>query len=658
MNGVSPLRWKEKFESKQFADKYHYDGPLGPDYTPKATTLRLWAPTAEKVAVRLYRTGQGALSEKTLPLKLGEKGVWSCVLEGDQAGRYYNFVVTVDGITRETVDPYARAAGINGLRGMILSPEAATPEGWEKDRRPVIPAGRRSVWEISVRDFSADPSSGVPIAHRGKFLAFTHPDTTLNDAGICHTCLSYLKQLGVGYVQLMPIYDFGSVNEERASPSRYNWGYDPVNYNVPEGSYATDPYRGEVRVRELKQMVQALHEAGIGVVMDVVYNHMYHWENPLNDTVPYYFFRQNSDGSPSNGSGCGNETASERAMCRRYIIDSLVYWATEYHLDGFRFDLMGLIDVDTMNAARAALDALPGGKSILMYGEPWQGGASAMQGMASDKGNVYLLDDRIGVFSDGTRDAIKGSCFDAREPGYVSGRWDSRFGVGAGVAAWCRSTSFCPKTPGQVISYVSAHDNYTLWDKLKRVAHQYPDYESREELVLAQNRMSAGIYLTGLGIPFMQAGEEFARTKWGEHNSYNSDLSINKLDWNRVQAFGDLVSYYRGLLGLRAHFPRLSAWDSVTPGAIQFMKVPEPMVAWTLDAAPEDVTPWRTIAVFYNPLQRDCRVTLPAGKWRVLCDGTDATLWHGAAMYVGGDTVVKPVSVTVFGLLDKNYPEE
>ena len=462
MNEISPLRWKECFDSQRFADAYHYDGPLGPEYTPEATTLRLWAPTADKVAVLLYRSGQGALCEESVPMERGKQGVWSCTLPGDQDGRYYTFAVTVDGIERETVDPYARTAGVNGLRGMILSPKSATPAGWETDQRPWIPESKRVIWEVSVRDFSADASSGVPLAHRGKYLAFTHTDTSLNDAGMFRTCLSYLKQMGVTYVQLMPIFDFGSVNEERSSPVRYNWGYDPTNYNVPEGSYATDPYRGEVRVQELKQMIHALHEAGIGVVMDVVYNHMYRWENPLNDTVPYYFFRQNPDGSPSNGSGCGNETASERAMCRRYIIDSLVYWATEYHLDGFRFDLMGLIDVDTMNAARAALDALPGGESILMYGEPWQGGASAMQGMASDKGNVYLLDDRIGVFSDGTRDAIKGSCFDAREPGYVSGRWDSRFGVGASVAAWCRSTAFCPKTPGQVISYVSAHDNYTL----------------------------------------------------------------------------------------------------------------------------------------------------------------------------------------------------
>lgn len=650
MRESSPLGWKEYFENPRFAEEYTYDGPLGPDYTPSCTTLRLWAPTAKKVSVLLYRTGQGALCEETVPMVRERQGVWSCHLLGDQNGRYYTFSVTVDGITRETVDPYARTAGVNGQRGMILRPGSADPEGWENDRRPEIPASRRVVWETSVRDFSSAENSGVPLPHRGKYLAFTHRHTTLNDEGMYPTCLSYLKNMGISYVQLMPIYDFGSVNEERSTPGRYNWGYDPVNYNVPEGSYATDPYRGEVRVRELKSMIQALHAAGIGVIMDVVYNHMYRWENPLNDTVPYYFFRQNPDGSPSNGSGCGNETATERAMCRRYILDSLLYWAQEYHLDGFRFDLMGLIDVDTMNAARAALDALPGGKSILMYGEPWQGGASGMRTMASDKGNVYLLDDRIGVFSDGTRDSIKGSCFDAREPGYVSGRWESRFGVGASVAAWCRSNSFCPKTPGQVVSYVSAHDNYTLWDKLQRVAHQMPDYENRDELVLAQNRMCAGIYLTSLGIPFMLSGEEFARTKWGEHNSYNSDLSINQLDWSRVKKYMDLVVYYRGLLRLRAQFPRLSAWDADTPNAIEFLKVPEPMVAWRLSAAHPDESVWGALAVYYNPLQKDCVVTLPEGSWQLLCSGKDSYLWQKHSAVYRDRVILEPVSVTVFGL--------
>ena len=312
--------------------------------------------------------------------------------------------------------PDARTAGVNGLRSMILDAPRIDPPDWNHDHRVIVPASRRTVWEVSVRDFSQDPACGVRNAWRGKFMAFTQKGTTLSSAGTFPTCLDYLKRLGVGYVQLMPIFDFGSVDESRPLTRQYNWGYDPTNYNVPEGSYSTDPAKGEVRVRECKEMIAALHAAGIGVIMDVVYNHMYRSENPLNSTVPYYFFRQNPDGSFSNGSGCGNEFASERPMARKYLIDSVLYWAQEYHIDGFRFDLMGLYDVDTMNELRAALDALPGGRSILMYGEPWQSGGSQLHRYEANKANLAMLSERIGVFCDNTRDVIKGGCFDAREP--------------------------------------------------------------------------------------------------------------------------------------------------------------------------------------------------------------------------------------------------
>ncbi len=378
MKAKTPLEWKRLFESEAFQREKDYTGPLGADYAPAGTTLRLWAPTAQSAEVRLYRSGSNGEAFAALPMQPGEQGLWTCFLPGERAGSYYTYVVTVDGIARETADPYACTSGLNGLRSMILSPAMAAPEGWADDVRPVIPPEKRVIWEINVRDFSADPASGVRMSCRGRYTAFGCEGTTLEQDDTHPTCLAYLQRLGAGYVQLMPVYDFGSVDESHSSPEKYNWGYDPVNFNVPDGSYCSDPCRGEVRVRELKELVAALHKAGIGVVMDVVYNHMYRWDNPLNDTVPYYFFRQKADGSPSNGSGCGNETASERPMCRRYILDSLRYWAKEYHLDGFRFDLTGLLDVGTMNAARAALDALPDGESILMYGEPWQGGESTI----------------------------------------------------------------------------------------------------------------------------------------------------------------------------------------------------------------------------------------------------------------------------------------
>ena len=303
------------------------------------------------------------------------------------------------------------------------------------------------------------------------------------------------------------------MDEAKPLLRQYNWGYDPTNYNVPEGSYSTDPTRGEVRIRECREMIAALHAAGIGVVMDVVYNHMYRSENPLNDTVPCYFFRQNEDGSFSNGNGCGNEFASERPMARRYMIDSILYWAQEYHIDGFRFDLMGLYDVETINAVRAALDTLPGGRDILMYGEPWQGGGSQLHRYEANKANLAMLNERIGIFCDDTRDTIKGGCFNAREPGYVEGRPGSFWDIGGAVAAWCRSDRLPPHAPSQIVSYVSAHDNFTLWDKLLLVRYEKPEFTAADSTALAQNRLAAGIYLTSFGLPFLQAGEEFARTK-------------------------------------------------------------------------------------------------------------------------------------------------
>lgn len=422
MAAKTPAQWKILFENVPFHRENYYTGPLGPDYTPGGTCLRLWAPTAEAVTVTLYHKGDGGAVLGTEPLVRGAHGVWSVWLPGEQHGRYYTFAVTVDGITRETGDPYARAAGVNGVRSMIVDLARTAPSGWERDVRPTIPPAQRAVWEVSVRDFSQDAASGVRPAWRGKYMAFTQQGTTLHGDGIHPTCLNYLKRLGVKYVQLMPIFDFGSVDEAKPLLRQYNWGYDPTNFNVPEGSYSTDSTRGEVRIRECREMIAALHAAGIGVVMDVVYNHTYRTENPLNNTVPYYFFRQNPDGSFSNGSGCGNEFASERPMARRYLIDSILYWAKEYHIDGFRFDLMGLYDAESINAVRAALDALPGGRDILLYGEPWQGGASQLHRYEANKANLAMLNERVGIFCDDTRDAIKGGCFDAREPGYVEGK--------------------------------------------------------------------------------------------------------------------------------------------------------------------------------------------------------------------------------------------
>ena len=467
--------------------------------------------------------------------------------------------------------------------------------------------------------------------------------------GIHPTCLNYLKRLGVKYVQLMPIFDFGSVDEAKPLLRQYNWGYDPTNFNVPEGSYSTDPTRGEVRIRECREMIAALHAAGIGVVMDVVYNHTYRTENPLNNTVPYYFFRQNPDGSFSNGSGCGNEFASERPMARRYLIDSILYWAKEYHIDGFRFDLMGLYDAESINAVRAALDSLPGGRDILLYGEPWQGGASQLHRYEANKANLAMLNERVGIFCDDTRDAIKGGCFDAREPGYVEGKPGSFWDIGAAVAAWCRSDRLPPHAPSQIVSYVSAHDNFTLWDKLLCVRYEKPEFTARDTVALAQNRLAAGIYLTSFGLPFMQAGEEFARTKKGVSNSYRSSPALNRLDWNRAEQYHALVDYYRGLLALRAAFPRLGSTDRHAPEALQFFALEQPLVGWMLPAVWGDGAAWSALCVFYNPTDTTRTVSLPAGQWKLLSDGTSSSLWRGQSRIFTGKAALAPYSATVFG---------
>ena len=578
MTVKTPAELKTLYESISFDLQTTYTGPLGQEYAVSGTHLRLWAPTAQRVEVSLYRKGSGGEPIGTLPLERGQQGVWSIYLPGDQHGRYYTYTVTVDGISRQTGDPYARAAGVNGTRSMIVDLARTAPSGWERDVRPVIPPEQRAVWEVSVRDFSQDAASGVRPAWRGKFMAFTQQGTTLHGDGIHPTCLNYLKRLGVKYVQLMPIFDFGSVDEAKPLLRQYNWGYDPTNYNVPEGSYSTDPARGEVRIRECREMIAALHAAGIGVVMDVVYNHMYRNENPLNNTLPSYFFRQNKDGSFSNGSGCGNEFASERPMARRYMIDSILYWAQEYHIDGFRFDLMGLYDVETINAVRAALDTLPGGRDILMYGEPWQGGGSQLHRYEANKANLAMLNDRIGIFCDDTRDTIKGGCFNAREPGYVEGS-----------------------------------------------------------------------YLTSFGLPFLQAGEEFARTKKGKGNSYRSSPALNRLDWERAEKYHALVDYYRGLLALRARFPRLSSTDPHAPDALYFFSLEQPLVGWQLPAQWGDGAAWQALCVFYNPTETSKAVPLPVGRWQMLSDGISSSLWRGPARVYEHEAVLMPYSATIFG---------
>lgn len=634
---------------QQACELPYYNGTdLGANYTPAATTFKLWAPTAAGVTVELFATGTdaepGAHHLGAHALAWERDGVWSLTLPGDWKNTYYLYHLQFhDGRTTDAVDPYARTAGANGQRAMVLDLDAAAPEGWAEDKRPAIPPHARSVWEVHVADFSADEHSGVPAAWRGKFMGFVPADTTLDGDGEHPTCLNYLKDLGVSHVQLQPIFDYATVDETRPDGG-YNWGYDPQNYNVPEGSFATDAFHGEVRVRECRAMVAALHRAGLGVIMDVVYNHTYHGDSNLERTVPGYWNRRWPNDQMTNGSGCGCDLASERPMVRKYIVDSVLYWATTYHIDGFRFDLMALEDADTMNAIRAALDALPGGQDILLYGEPWQGGSTNFEGGArpADKRALDVLNERIGFFCDDTRDSIKGNVFDAANAGYVNGAPQHGYEVLHSIGAWRGGQhGYWPRQAGQVVQYISAHDNLTLWDKLAAVGRRW-DYDAPDADLLAQNRLAAGIYLTCQGLPFMQAGEEWGRTKHGDHNSYKGPLETNKLDWTRAYRpeFAALTAFYRGMLAIRRACPRLA-------GAYG---EPEPFIlalpGWLIGFVPESGSDTDTVVVYYNPERTRQWATLPHGSWRKLSDGVHA----GATPFgpVFRDALeLPPVSVTV-----------
>ena len=497
-------------------DKWAYNGnDLGANYTPNSTTFKVWAPTADEVTLDLYDKGseaEGSKSIKTKDMTLDEKtGVWSASISGDLSGKYYTYSVTYGDETKVTGDVYAKGCGVNGLRSMVVNPAAVNPLNWENDNHVyVAQQTNASVWEISVADFSSSETSGVSEANRGKFLAFTESGTTIDGIqGGTPTCVDYLKKLGVKYVQIMPMYDFGSVDESKDIMKQYNWGYDPVNYNCPEGSYSTNPYDGNTRIKECKQMIQALHNAGIGVVMDVVYNHTYSTDSWFQYTVPNYYYRVNPDGSFSNGSGCSNDTASEHLMFRKYMVDSVTYWAKEYHIDGFRFDLMGLHDVTTMNAIREALDKLyedGSGQKILMYGEAWKMDTfAAPNTVMANQNNLKQLNARIGAFDDTLRDGIKGSTFGGGV-GFVQ-NGSSRSSIKTGFLGQSDSSTGWASAPTQCVSYASCHDNLALYDKLVDSVYNNGKYRDRDENLVAMNKLSAAIVMTSQGIPFFLGGE-------------------------------------------------------------------------------------------------------------------------------------------------------
>ncbi|MBD5545491.1 MAG: type I pullulanase [Lachnospiraceae bacterium] len=614
------------FDSKEFGAQYHYEGKdLGAVYGKEQTTFKVWAPTAKAIELCTYPDGaQGACLQK-YPMEKQEHGVWSVCVEGDLEGTYYTYRINIDGKIRETQDIYGKACGVNGSRSMVVDLKKTDPAGWQEDFFDRKGQTAPAIYELHIKDFSSDPCSGITKEHRGKYLAFTETDTTLNGQGKTVTCLSYLKQLGISHIHLLPTFDFASVDESKPLDDQFNWGYDPENYNVPEGGYATDAADGHVRIREFKQMVQSIHNAGMGVIMDVVYNHTYKADSAFQKTVPDYYYRIWEDGTWSDGSCCGNDTASERYMFRKFMIESVCYWAEEYHIDGFRFDLMGLHDVETMNEIRKALDMLPGGRDILMYGEPWRGKETAMRkgSIPALKKNVAELDQRIAIFNDDTRDAIKGSVFLEKDAGYINGNEELGIQIPSCVLAWCDGKGeYMPKNPGQIITYVSAHDNFTLWDKLNFTLLDEPEFYQRKEEVLQLNRMAAGMVMTSLGTPFFQAGEEFGRTKNGIGDSYATESAINQLDWKRAEEYGDLVEYYKGLLTIRKHFRALTTKEREILERFSFMDTNlQETVAFHIQGIEAEGDWWKELFVIYHNMEQKKEMELPEGSWELLCDG-------------------------------------
>ena len=611
------------FSTKAFENAYHYDGELGAIYEKEKTTFRVWAPTATSVMLNLFTAGNDVDAYETVEMESSGQGVWEYVLTGDHHGVYYTYTVTNLGISQEAVDPYARAVGVNGLRAMVVDLDGTDPKGWEEDKKPELKDFTDAIiYELHVRDLSISEDSGIE--HKGKFLGLTEEGTT--GPGGVSTGLSHLIDLGVTHLHLLPAFDFRSIDETKLEENNFNWGYDPQHFNVPEGSYSTDPYHGEVRIREFKEMVMALHDNDIRVVMDVVYNHTgASGDSDFTKMVPGYYYRMNEDGSFSNGSGTGNETASERSMMRKYIVDSVVYWAQEYGVDGFRFDLMALHDIDTMKAVRAALDEID--PTILIYGEGWTGGDSPLPDKEKAlKRNTWRMDG-IAAFSDDIRDGMKGHVFTDEDRGFINGAEDMEESMKFGIVASIDhpevnyqdvkySKSFWAKEPSQTITYVEAHDNLTLWDKL-----MISNSDAKEEELIRMHRMASAVVLTSQGIPFLHAGSDFLRTKDGNHNSYNAPDEINKLVWERKSTYLDNVDYIEGLIDMRKAHPAFKMDSAQEVRAhLSFLEMPEKnMVGYRIDGEAVG-DEWAEIVVLMNANAEERSYALE-GNWNVMVNG-------------------------------------
>jgi len=599
-----------------------YEGnDLGLTYTPQQSTFKIWGPTADQSRIHLYEKGLGGDPIETLDMERTDQGVWAISIDNDLKNNFYTFQVNIDGNWLDEVpDPYAKAVGANGLRAMVVDLKETDPEGWADDQRPPLEGYQDIIiYELHVRDLSIHEESGIK--NKGKFLGLTETGTT-NDAGLDH-----IKSMGVTHVHLLPSFDFRSLDETRPEDDRYNWGYDPLNYNVPEGIYSTDPYDGKVRIREFKQMVKALHEAGLRVVLDVVYNHTgFTEQSNFNQLVPGYYYRQDAMGNFADGSACGNETASERPMMRKFMLESVRHWIEEYHLDGFRFDLMALHDIETMNQiSEMARNIDP---SIFIYGEGWQAGGSPLEeDKQANKFNASLLN-HIAVFSDDIRDAVKGHVFTPEQGGFVSGRKGLKESIKFGIVASTEhpqvdytkinySEAPYADSPLKTITYTSCHDNNTLWDKIELTQ---PEASGTDRLKM--HKLALTIVLTSQGVPFLHAGSEFLRTKQGVENSFESPDSINQIDWARKTEYQEVVEYVQELIRLRKAHPafRMTTTDQLQEHLDFFETDSDLLVAYRLKnhANGDD---WENIIVAFNGNEEGQDLDLPEGDWKLILDG-------------------------------------
>lgn len=635
---------------QKFDYEVYTGNDLGAVYSPKMTRFKVWAPEAESVKLNLYKQGEGDNLIEQHIMKKSANGTYVFEKQGDCNGIYYTYTIVNHGEEQEAVDPYTKAAGVNGQRGMVINLAKTNPQGFELDgyRNPEHITDA-IIYEGSVRDFTMDESSGV--FHNGKFLGLTEANTT-NHFGEA-TALDYISGLGVTHVQILPAFDFETVDEKNQK-AQYNWGYDPDNYNVPEGSYAVSPYDGAVRIQEMKQMVLALHSRGIGVIMDVVFNHTYRRDDSnLQKIVPGYYYRSDETGY-TNGSGCGNEVASDRPMVQKLIVDSLIYWAKEYHIDGFRFDLMGVLDIDTMNVIAERLKEIR--PDIYLYGEGWNGGPSSLaEEKCAFKASAKKMPG-IGMFNDDIRDTIKGSVFYDEHLGFVNGGTHLenalRYGITGAVAHPqvdydAYGSKPWAKEPGQSINYVSCHDNYTLWDKLSVSCP-----EASEEKKKAMNRLCAAIVFTSQGVPFIQAGEEFLRSKplpekkGFAENSYNMPDAVNSIKWDNIHEYPDMIAYYKGLMALRKAHPvfRMQSEAEMTQNLCFLSDTPENVVAYLLKGKGADDTP-ENILVIFNGNDEEILYNLPEGKWKILVD--DKTAGADGKKNISEKVDVEPLSALV-----------